>query len=97
MTATEFLENVLSANNLELLLAITSENAELDIENHTVSINFSYDKESLKTKLSEIQSTIETYIQENTSEEVNHSNSTAITDAKYLRRKFESVNSMLAL
>jgi hypothetical protein len=97
MTTQELLSNILSAENLELLLATSSTNAVLNLEDHSVSINYTYNKQELKTKVSEIFDTLNNYIEENTKEDMNDSNNTAIDMAKYLKREFDLLNSMLAL
>lgn len=97
MTTQELLSNILSAENLELLLATSSTNAVLNLEDHSVSINYTYNKQELKTKVLEIFDTLNNYIEENTKEDMNDSNNTAIDMAKYLKREFDLLNSMLAL
>ena len=97
MTTQDLLSNILSPENLELLLATSSTNAVLNLEDHSVSINYTYNKQELKSKVSEIFDTLNNYIEENTKEDMNDSNNTAIDMAKYLKREFDLLNSMLAL
>jgi len=97
MTTQDLLSNILSPENLELLLATSSTNAVLNLEDHSISINYTYNKEELKAKVSEIFDTLNNYIENNTKEDMNDSNNTAIDMAKYLKREFDLLNSMLAL
>jgi len=97
MTTQDLLSNILSPENLELLLATSSTNAVLNLEDHSISINYTYNKQELKAKVSEIFNTLNNYIEDNTKEDMNDSNNTAIDMAKYLKREFDLLNSMLAL